>query len=268
MSVKIIKYKWSKMEPFFCFSGNRSMKILGSEISMDFNEKKCIGYFSKGRHHDCDAHAGGERQCTDCQQKDDFFMCVKCTGDECMNKKARSSCERNMYSIYLAAFGPMIKVGISHEFRLMERLVEQGADFGMKIASVRDGKDVRMIESMIRDAGINDRLTGKEKSSMLLSDPNSSIKCLLSGLERIRSSAASKYLSPPEIYDMREHYMLHNITSNPSFLEPSESGSIKGRIIAAKGNLLVIDAGHGMYSLNAHSILGYKLRAAFATPNH
>src|SRR3989338_4276885 len=128
--MKIIKYKWHRMEPVFYVKGDniRRVKAIGAEISADFNTKKCTGFFRKGKHHDCSNPAVEDRQCKSCQMSDDFFMCVKCTGKECINEKARSGCENNIYSIYLAAFGPVIKVGISHEFRLMERLVEQGAD--------------------------------------------------------------------------------------------------------------------------------------------
>src|SRR3989338_6224245 len=167
--MKIIKYKWKHMEPVFLTRGREisESRAMGSEIRVDFGTKKCTGFFSRGKHRDCGAHAGDERQCAECQARDDFFMCVKCTGSECINQKARAGCEKGTYSLYLAAFGPVVKVGISREFRLLERLVEQGADFGTRIASVRDGKEVRLVESAIKDAGIRDRMTGQGKSSLL-----------------------------------------------------------------------------------------------------
>jgi hypothetical protein len=261
--MRIIKYKWlvheKQLQPFFITDDQKKIKLLGEKIDFAIGEKHCIGYFSGGRYAPCPADRLVESgwNCNACRLNDDFFMCIKCTGEECANKRQRASCEDSIYFVYLAAFGDLIKVGISHERRLLERLVEQGADFGAKVACVKDGKAVRGIEQSIqKQLGIVDFVRGESKQNMIFSRPNISIPRLFSAISALRTNGFAPHMVPPEIYDLRDYYNLKSVEYNPEPLKIGKDTKLSGDVVTAKGNVLIIKDHHRLYSINAHDMIG------------
>jgi hypothetical protein len=174
-----------------------------------------------------------------------------------LNERKRQECLASHYNIYLAAFDSMLKVGISHEHRLMERLVEQGADFGAKIARMQDGKLVRAIEQRIKkEINIEDRLTGEQKNEVLFGNPNVAVGNITRAVSVLRSNGFSKYMTGLEIFDLRSYYHLHNVFSQPKIMEIKEGAEIKGRVAAAKGNLIIFQNNENFFSVNAHRLIG------------
>ena len=172
--MQIIKYSWKHdsggFEPSFLMSNGTRMRLFDNRIMMEIGEKSCTGYTEGGKRHECpnSARIDYGYMCNECRMNDDFFNCIQCTGAECINARQRDSCMENNYFIYLASFDNILKVGISFERRILERLIEQGADFGAKIARVKDGKEVRCIEQDIRrHLGITDRVVSKDKHKRL-----------------------------------------------------------------------------------------------------
>jgi hypothetical protein len=262
--MQIIKYTWQDWKPnFLVKEGEKTIKwpLLGEEIKIRLGCKFCIGYFRDGRHFDCaNKRMAEEHQCNECKLEDDYFFCIRCTGSECANTKKRHECEKSYYFVYLAAFGPLLKVGISHEFRILERLVEQGADFGAKIARIQDGKMARMIEQKIKnEIGITDRVTGKQKNDSIFSDPNVCVANIFKAVSMLKTSCFSKHLFGPEIHDLRNYYNLQNIHIPPFHIEADEGAILDGRITAAKGNLLVINTNGRFFSVNASHLIGREI---------
>src|SRR3989344_6182684 len=261
--MQIVKYSWKpengEFEPALAFSDGSRRMLLGSSISMDIGEKVCTGYSVGGKRHECPHSMRMEYgyMCNECRMNDDFFNCMQCTGKECINTRQRDSCEQNKYFIYLAAFSKILKVGISFDRRLQERLVEQGADFGAKVACVTDGKEVRLIEQEMRKhLGIVDRVMSKEKHNNLFCDPNSCIETISSAVGRLRNNGFNEHLIMPEIYDLRSYYRMENISSDPVMKEVFSGMRIDGVVEAAKGNMIIIRNGQGFYSINAHRLIG------------
>ena len=262
--MQLIKYKWETNkisgEPFlFARDGGKivKMKLFDDKISMKIGKKYCTGYAKNGRQHECPKRriVDNEKVCRECALNDDFFLCMKCTGEECINEPQRSACMKNNYNIYLAAFGTMLKVGISYEPRLLERLIEQGADMGAKIGTVQDGKLVRMMEQKIRAGlGITDRMTGIEKHNMLFGNINTASINIFNAYTKLKSSGFS--LSGPEIYDLQSIYRLSSVSTMPQMFNVQEGASLDGNIIAAKGNLIIVKTETGMFSVNSHRLVG------------
>ena len=162
--MQIVGYRWNSggvrnifhdsWEPQLIARNNGGMErfsVLDRDVSIKLGERYCIGHFSDGRHVDCPKHEKitSGWHCDFCRRADDFFTCVQCSG-ECINDKQRKACRENTFFIYLAVFDSMLKVGISQEHRLYERLIEQGADFAAKIAYIKDGMVVRKIEQELK----------------------------------------------------------------------------------------------------------------------
>jgi hypothetical protein len=268
--MQLIKYRWSAVsgsgvQPFFVTATGDSIRLLGQEIGFRVGEKYCTGYFSKGEHHQCPTGAAvaSGTNCHACRLNDDFFMCVKCTGDECINRKQRPSCEESLYFVYLAAFGKLIKVGISHERRLIERLIEQGADFGAKVARVKDGFEVRRVEQNIRrHLGIVDFVRGEVKQKMLLTNPNDCVTSIFSAIAEMRTNGFAEHMVPPEVYDLRDYYHLNKISYNPEPVAIKTGIGISGTVVAAKGPVLVINSSRHLYSINSHDMIGRDVTSA------
>lgn len=266
--MRIIKYRWlmheKRMQPFFVNSRQEKIKLLDEQMSFAVGEKHCTGYFSGGSYFPCPSDRAIESgwNCNECRLMDDFFMCIKCTGEECINRRQRASCEESMYYVYLAAFGSLIKVGISHERRLLERLIEQGADFGAKVACVKDGKDVRSMEQEImKHLNIVDFVRGNMKQQRIFTDPNACVASIFSSIRALRTNGFSQHLVPPEIYDLRDYYNLSKISYNPEPVCVEKGLELSGTVVAAKGNVLVVRSGQRLYSINAHDMLGRDVEA-------
>ncbi len=267
--MQALKYKWltksGGFEPTLFLSDRKEIRrisLMNSVVSLSLGNRYCVGYFSGGRHVECPEKRAvhGEWACNECKLNDDFFMCMKCDGSECINQKQRQACSENNYFIYLAAFDSMLKVGISYHFRLLERLIEQGADFGAKIAAVKDGKDVRTVERYIKSyLKIADRVTGAQKQGLLFCNPNVSVQNINSSISLLRNNGIAKYMVAPEIYDLRNYYGLENVHYHPAPLKVSDGMKIEGRVVAAKGNIVVIKNDDRFVSFNAHDLIGREI---------
>lgn len=197
--------------------------------------------------------------CNDCRLRDDFFLCVQCDGSECINKKRREECKKENYYLYLAAFDSLVKVGISMEFRVMERFVEQGADMAAKAGVVTDGKLARSLEQDVkRSLGIADRVTGDRKHDLIFGSPNRAAASLFDAISRLKETAFAPYMIYPEIHDLRKHYRLSTVHSRPEKFVVKEGSALSGRVVAAKGNIIVIE-NSGFFSVNAHDLIGREM---------
>ncbi|HLC67696.1 MAG TPA: DUF2797 domain-containing protein [archaeon] len=265
--MQFVKYRWETSglsgEPFLSVRKDNTVgkvRLLDQDVSMKIFEKTCIGYTKKTRHHPCpqNRQVDDERMCRECMLNDDFFMCVKCDGSECINDPQRNSCAKSKYYVYLAAFSDVLKVGISQEHRVLERLIEQGADMGAKIALIQDGKLVREIEQKIRsELGIKDRLRGIEKQKLLFGNPNTSAINIFTAFAKLRKNFG-EYLIGPEIYNLQSIYRINSLSEHPKPFSLDYGSSIEGRIVAAKGNILVMRNSEGLHSFDANKMIGFR----------
>ena len=262
--MQLIKYKWDVRglsgEPFLMAREGKKIqkiKLFDESIKMKLGRRTCVGYTKNGVHFECPAKRSVEndRVCRECALNDDFFLCMKCTGEECINEPQRPACVENKYFLYLAAFNSILKVGISYEFRIMERLIEQGADMGAKIGMIKDGKTARLVEQKVRrDLNICDRVSGLDKQKMLFGSLNTASINIFNAYNKLRVNG-QPHLINPEIYNLQSIYRLASINNMPSSIEVKEGATISGDVVAAKGNILVIKNDSGLFSVNASKLV-------------
>ncbi|MEK6888194.1 MAG: DUF2797 domain-containing protein [Candidatus Aenigmatarchaeota archaeon] len=267
--MQLIKYKWDTNgvagEPFL-FARDKGkvtkMKLFDENLNIKIGKRRCTGFTRNGRHFECPKMriVESEKMCRECALNDDFFLCMKCTGEECINESQRKSCQKNNYYIYLAAFSTMLKVGISYEHRILERLIEQGADMGAKIGMTQDGKIARSIEQKIRsELNICDRVTGAEKHNMLFGNPNIAAVNISNAFSKLKSNGLSQHLINPEIYNLQSIYRLSAVKFMPQVFTAEEGSCLDGNVVAAKGNIMVVKGGSGLLSVNAHRLVGCEI---------
>lgn len=228
---------------------------------MKIGEKSCIGHFAGGRHSKCPSSAKITTgfYCNECRLRDDFFLCVQCDGSRCINMKRREDCKEEKYFVYLAAFDSLIKVGISMEFRVLERLVEQGADMAAKVGMVTDGLLARKLEQEISASiGVVDRVRGDRKHELIFGSPNNAAIALFNAINRLRATSFAPHMIYPQIYDFRKYYRMNRVPKMPKKIHVKEDEEIAGTVVAAKGNLIVLE-NHDYHALNAHELIGREI---------
>ena len=258
--MQIIKYRWENFQPMLVVNNGSigKIRLFDADLKFSVGAKRCIGSFVKGVYQPCPSNTEirSGYYCDGCRLSDDFFLCVQCDGSECINRKRRSKCEEENYFIYLAAFDSLLKVGISLDRRITERLVEQGAEFGAKVASVKVGKTVRVVEQRIKmELRIADRILGEEKYARLFCDPNKAAIQLYKTIVRLRS-LIPEYMIYPEIFDMRGYYKLQHVITKPRHTEVAEGMKLDGKVVAAKGNIIILENDSGFAAINAHRLIG------------
>lgn len=203
----------------------------GTEIAYTLDERHCAGVVDDGEHLPCDADDAPY-----CDQHSHVWVCARCTGD-CL--KDEMDCFED-HAVYLAAFGrDTFKIGVTREWRLETRLLEQGANRAAHIRTVDDGRAARRIE-----AGIAERIPDRVR-----------VPTKIEGLGRSVDDEAWRDLlddfDPIETFDF--DYGL-DLAGSP-VPETMASGTVRG----VKGRTLVLDRGGSTYAVDMRELVGYEV---------
>lgn len=266
-SGQVFRVFWQDFKPVMQIRANgnstdiRTIKLFDdAQISWKVGDKYCTGYWKNG-YRSCPKNKKIDygSKCKTCMQLDEYFRCIRCDGSNCLNPNARRQCMEDVFFLYLASFNSLLKVGISRMFRLKTRLVEQGADFGAKLLKIKDGKKARKIEQELsHKLNVVDRVNGSQKFEHLFGDPNTSLKKITSSIQKLN---ALGYEINPEIYDLRSYYRLDRVSNEPVFIDNARGKTIKGKVVALKGNILILETDKGgNIALNTHDLIGRKFK--------
>jgi len=250
--MQIIGFRWNSFEPEFIFDNGKTLPLFNQKLDFIVGKRFCIGYVKNGIRRPCPEHRETNGyQCELCKKLDDTLPCVQCVGI-CRNWKKRNECMKQTFYIYLATFGDILKVGISNESRIKVRLIEQGADFGVKLFKIKDGALARREEQRIkRLLQIVDRVYGNEKHKRFFLNEEVGIKRIVEAIEILKKY----YDISPEIYDLRKYYNLKPIETK--FIKIKEGVRITGRVVSVKGNLVIME--NQNISFDAKQLIGREI---------
>ncbi|MEM4215877.1 MAG: DUF2797 domain-containing protein [Candidatus Anstonellales archaeon] len=201
---------------------------LNKKISIEFLEKKCIGYRGVSGFFPCPNDAINTKQCPTCRFRDisKVYTRLDTSGYEGMEEIFKN----RMVSIYLASFGPLVKVGVSENVE--RRVYEQGADFWAEIMRMK-AEEAYSMEQIIKERfGIPDAVHSRKKISVLCSDENP----LPGVIEKMRSD---ELISP---YLKESISLKRNIFTFPKNPRSSKK-DISGKISGWKGQFLFFSDG-------------------------
>ena len=219
----------------------REQKLSG-RIALELsNEKRCIGYRSQEGFEECASNTDENvKQCGLCSWKD--IARVYTVGDFSVHPEMREKCESEEYVIYLAGFAEhIIKVGLTRRERLMERWLEQGADFGAELASVQGPHEAYPLEAKLQEKfGFVNAVRASTKIAYLEFDREHARKNFDAALEKVRASDLVP--EPGKVIDLSSHY--------PKPDGAQESKEINGKVIGAKGSLLFMKNENGLVFTN------------------
>lgn len=154
---------------------------LGAGIPMPQGvERRCTGYYDfrnevTGEHVVCpqNARVTSGRQCRDCQYREGFVALHRAVSMREVPAQLRDYISQE-HVLYLATFGlGAVKIGTAARSRHPARWYEQGALAAMELTTVRDGIEVRLLESSLsRTYGLAQALRGATKTKLLASAPS------------------------------------------------------------------------------------------------
>ncbi|GEM_PF-359712 len=153
-SFHVLDFSWDgfvpRLEAYDAGSGTVVMLPLDVLDMTVSSERECIGSFDRG-YRPCPARrpVGRFVQCRSCMGDwADVRKCVfepQCTGDGCVHG---DFCGRR-HVVYLAAYGTLVKVGMTSATRLLRRGIEQGADAIVPVLMCRDRQEARHLEKEV-----------------------------------------------------------------------------------------------------------------------
>jgi hypothetical protein len=153
------------------------------------------------------------------------------------------------HAVYLAAFAPdRFKVGVTRSWRLATRLEEQGADRGVRIRTVENGRIAREIEAELAGEidGLVDRVRVADKrAGIAASIDEAAWNDLLERFDPDRRFAFDYGL------DLAERPMSETMAS--------------GRVLGTKGRLLVLERDGSTYAIDLRDLVGHELVAGRST---
>lgn len=203
----------------------------GRTLEFPLGDRQCAGSIDETRHITC-----GSASVPWCPEHTDTWICARCRGT-CL--KDVMDCH-DPHVVYLAIVAPdAIKVGVTKAHRIERRLHEQGADRGVTIHEVANGRIAREIEADIANTH-PERIRTSQK---------------ITGLShRIDDTAWEDILERYEPIDTYHPEYDLDLDEQPIH-ETVAWGTVRG----VKGRLLVLDAGGSTYVTDVRDLVGYHI---------
>lgn len=209
----------------------------GTTLSYSLETRHCAGSIEEdGVHTRCENPAAPY-----CTQHETVWQCAICRGD-C--SKPLPACDEP-HAIYLAAFAPDIfKVGVTREWRLVERLTEQGADRGVLLNTVSDGRIARQRERELSSTtDLIERVRADRKREGFAADVD----------ESAWSSVVEQFSTH------RQFTFDYGVSAQH---EPLSDVLLHGDVQATKGRFILLDVDGTEYAVDMKNLLGWELQQA------
>ena len=247
---QVIFLDWSNYKPkLFCRDVDLNELCIdlskGQELDYGLVDCRCIG---PSFDEPCPHNSPDGPQCGDCAPLG-VYPCIICDGTECLLPKRRLECSKTPYTIYLASFGEVVKVGVSQRERLMQRWLEQGAEFACELKVVKDGLLARRLENMIgKLEGVSMTVHHRRKRS------NGFRRDVLE--ERVEEIVRKFRWIPkkPQLYDLTQFYP--QLPEKEPLLK-----DLKGVSGGVRGHLLLLDDG----IVDLKKLVGWRLSSCRGT---
>ena len=207
----------------------------GDDLAYALGDRRCAGAVDGDVHHACDADVAPY-----CDLHASTWVCARCTGT-CL--KDEMDCYEE-HAVYLAAFAAeTFKVGVTRSWRLETRLREQGADRGVRIHTVSNGRIARELEAELAGGReLVDRVRTPAKVDSLAADVDGDAwKALLADHDVLERFAFDYGL------DLETRPVRETLAS--------------GTVVGVKGRLLVLERGGTSYAVDLRDLVGYELEA-------
>ena len=210
----------------------------GRELAFELGERSCAGAVLDGTHQPCTSD-----EVPHCELHTDTWICARCRGT-CL--KDEMDCHQP-HVVYLAIVAPdHVKVGVTKAHRIETRLHEQGADRGVTIHRVKNGRIAREIEAEIGEE-VPERIPISAKIAGITREVDES------AWETVQSS-----------FDVRETYEPEYELAPTS--PPIPDTLATGRVVGTKGRLVLLELGGSTYVTDLRDLVGHYVSETTAGP--
>lgn len=201
-------------------------------------------------------------KCSSCYHADSVHPCLICDGAKCLAERSlQRTCQEATAYVYLATFGSNeVKVGVAHKTRIPQRWIEQGANLAKRII-MGNGIEVRRFEKAIHSAlnVLSGLKTDKKVDTLWKRHSREEVNALAKAEEEIKKRFPESPFYYDNIYDLSEIYNLPSLDRRPIELKIKKNPQILGKILGAKGSLLLLSTGGIPYFLNLKHLVGRKI---------
>lgn len=275
MKVQVYDFRWTneqECELQAVADGRFARKPVhtGDSISISvLSDPRCAGSTENGIWKPCPKGSTGKAKCEYCRAIEGNFIFTAFDGfDQSQLQPGDLEKIRGEHVVYFALFDAgVLKVGVSKLERKIMRQIEQGSHQTLYWAQTPDGVVARQIETLARRTGLADKIQGRQKKGLL--QPAVSLadgqKELQEALEKsLKGFAQAEHLKKflldtPEFVAWEEIYHTNELSQISKPLHPitlDTEESVSGKIVAIKGQFLVIETEDELVSLDAKKLLG------------
>ncbi|MCX8194811.1 MAG: DUF2797 domain-containing protein [Candidatus Micrarchaeota archaeon] len=223
---------------------------LSKSEEIDFSGRKaCIGWRSPEGYHPCPNFAINVQQCPTCSRRD--VSRAYTVGDFSGYPQLYEEAKREEYCLYLAGFGEdIVKCGVTRRERFEERMREQGADFGAIVAVYLGPDEIYRAEEQLQARfGFANAVRMAEKIDRLSFDREKARRNFAAVVEMVRNSEVLPEFEPRVIDFSPSYPVLGSV--------PRQAYFIKGRIMGAKGEILLFKSAEGqVFAVNMRRKVG------------
>jgi len=198
-------------------------------------------------------------RCPSCAARDAAAPCLRCSGETCTAPNPiREACENQQAYVYLAAFGGVVKVGVTQGGRFVTRWVEQGADVALRVLT-GNGSEVRRLERAIHTRlGISESVHAGAKVSALGKEDRTKLALRLLGetRDKIHAVASPDQRFHEDPWILLSHYNVPALKQRPIPLRVEDNVNVVGEVVGVKGPILLLRNGGLYFALSLNALLG------------
>lgn len=201
-------------------------------------------------------------KCSSCSGADLVHPCLICDGTKCLAEQdLQRICHEATAYVYIASFGPnQVKVGVAHQSRIPRRWIEQGANLAKRIM-IGNGMEVRKFETAIHNSlnVLSGLRTSLKVDTIWKEQTKKEIIALTKMEEKIKERFPEFPFYDEPFQDLSKIYDLPILKRRPIELKVKKNQQITGKIMGAKGSLLLLSVNNLPHFLNLKHLLGRKI---------
>lgn len=263
--VLVVGHTWVDGGPVLRLEGG-TWPLEGQVSFVVLAGRHCIGHGTPSGRAPCSEQAtlATGTQCSTCQSRDAFRVCVICDGHRCprLSGPVEAFCRRERV-LYLACFGAeRLKVGTAVIRRQSQRIVEQGPLAASRVAR-GDGRAIKQLETALSRQGFTESMSRSRKlalldGSMEATEAEARVAAAAAELPDLVPAELRVLLHEPEVVAMPELAVAaRSFRVNPLPLQ--DGRLVEGRVVGAVGHVVFLEDDAGRFAVDLGALRGRRI---------
>lgn len=257
--VHVIDFHWENFTPKMYYYSDKIKEFDLWKLDIKISKEiRCVGKFTNGTYIPCPTQekVGEYKQCSKCAET--FIGDLSCIFEpKCYGEKCEPDFCKKPHTVYLAFFNELPKVGMTSSKRILNRVIEQGADAYSIIKTVSNRKEARDLEKKISRVLRIPQLQNYNEILRRLSVKVNQ-KSIEYKFKILRRGLKEKFNIEKMELEFLDKYPIYLPLRSKPRLRKTEYLH-KGRVIGIKGKFLIYEA-NGLNALKLQEIPGRFIR--------